>query len=493
MGAVVAASLAARVFLAIDRPLWHDEVFTVWVSRLDIRQMIEVLRTDSGPPLFYLLEKPFVLAAEALHRSDKILRLLPLSASVLLIAGYRTLADRKSRLLFVLLCATSPLLLLYAAEARTYALLALLDFVLFFLGLRGRETWGRLVAAAAVTALTLFLHYIAILFVVAVALVAIPLRRWRSLVAIGVGTAAFLPWLPILLHQPKDAISWMQEPIGRSLVGFFSALGGSGRIPASLGTPVPGPFVAIGAVFAVFSLAGIVRPTRDVGAAAACVLLTLSGILMLSLFRPIAFPGRSEMAVLPIWIWAVASAAQTRRITRYGALATILLGTLSLVLLLVNSQRRNPTFVEALEATKEWARPGDVLFAGPGFYLPARLALDRGRLPLTLRAFPADIADHPGWFLPVAPSSRDYAAVEQRLDETRDGERTFLLLHPYYLTSALLQTLRARGQTLAILGRPDALLLLWTPEPLSHPQARPFAPEALRPEPERSRQPRAER
>ena len=116
LGAVVAASLAARVFLAMYRPLWHDEVFTVWVSRLDIRQMIEVLRTDSGPPLFYLLEKPFVLAAEALHRSDKILRLLPLSASVLLIAGYRTLADRKSRLLFVLLCATSPLLLLYAAD-----------------------------------------------------------------------------------------------------------------------------------------------------------------------------------------------------------------------------------------------------------------------------------------------------------------------------------------------------------------------------------------
>ncbi|HEY3122471.1 MAG TPA: hypothetical protein VGK70_00240, partial [Thermoanaerobaculia bacterium] len=86
--------------------------------------MVRILRLDSGPPLFYLLEKPFVSAAEVLALPDAAARFLPFVAIAVLFAAGRSLPPG-ARLRFLWLAASSPLLLLYASEARAYGVLAL--------------------------------------------------------------------------------------------------------------------------------------------------------------------------------------------------------------------------------------------------------------------------------------------------------------------------------------------------------------------------------
>jgi uncharacterized membrane protein len=237
----VALSCAARLWLLAARPLWHDEVFTVWASRQTPPQLVHLLRFDSGPPLFYLLEKPFIMAAERLGLSDGVARLIPFLALLLLFAGARSLRRGAPRRRFLLLSASFSFLLLYAAEARAYALLALLGLSLFLVSTRESSRAGGIALIALTTALLLWTHYLALFLVASLLLVAVLQRRRESILGIGAGALLFLPWLPVLLAQPHAALSWMREREGDSAIGFLAALGGGMRVPPPFGRPLPAP------------------------------------------------------------------------------------------------------------------------------------------------------------------------------------------------------------------------------------------------------------
>ncbi len=463
MGAVVAASLAARVFLTMYRPLWHDEVFTVWVSRLDIRSMIEVLRTDSGPPLFYLLAKPFVRLAE-MAQSDVLARLLPFAAISCLFAPALRPSKESARIWFVALAAGSPLLLVYAGEARAYGLLALLDFALFFLLFRGEPSRGRLAGAAALTALALWTHYLAILFVAACALLLLVRRRFPCLAALCVGALVFLPWIPVLTVQPRQATAWMREPLGDSLLAFVSSLGGAGRIPSPQGGPLPGILVTVGLLVAIALLLSVAHAGRqdpECADAAALSLLTMLLVLAASLLRPVAFAGRSEVAILPIWLWSVARAATPGRMARWVTGASVAVGAVAALLLLA-APKSVPSSSRAVGLVRQLAHREDRVIATAAFYLPARLASDRGTLAAPVTPIPRELASHPGWFAQAPLSQQDVQALDEALAALSGSRRAFLLLHPFYYTPQMAQRLAVRGHGQVLFERPDALVLVWT-------------------------------
>ena len=93
----------------------------------------------------------------------------------------------------------------------------------------------------------------------------------------------------------------------------------SGAFPSPFGPPVPQALfaagLAAGAVLAVL----VFRATSEdaPGRSPRCSCSSSSPLsLAASVWRPIAFAGRSEMAVLPVWIWAVARAAARDREVR---------------------------------------------------------------------------------------------------------------------------------------------------------------------------------
>lgn len=446
------------------RPLWSDEFFTVWASGLPLPGLLAALRHDSGPPAFYLLEKPFVRLGEALG-ADGISRALPFLAAFLLLFAARSLPRGPARRIGILLLGTHALLGLYAAEARAYALLALLSLLLFRFALAGEERPGRLAAALGLATLALYTHYLAMPAVAALVLLALVRRRRRTALALSGAALLFLPWIPVLAAQPAAAISWMREPVGASAVGFLSALGGVGRIPLPFGPPLPPILPALGLAAGVALLWAVLAFARRDPEARDAILFVagvLGAALAVSLWIPFAFAGRTEMAVLPVWIFAVARAAERSRAARACGIAAAALGLIALGLLAAGPHPP-PSAARAASALERLARPGDTLFAGPGLYLPLRIAADRGRLAAGLSAFPGEVADHPGWWEPAAPGASDYEKVSAATREAR-GE-VWLLLPPGFVTPQLEEILRARGSVRELPLRPEAVLLHWTRAP----------------------------
>ncbi|MEO8191968.1 MAG: hypothetical protein ABI682_16675 [Acidobacteriota bacterium] len=461
MFALAGVAAAARLWLLLSRPLWHDEIFTLWASRLSFRTLIDALRLDSGPPLFYVLEKPFVRLAEALSLSDTVARVLPWIAASLLALFAMSLPRGASRRWFVLLCSAAPLLLLYGAEARAYALLALIDLAVFVLLLRGPESGARLALGGAAAVAGLMTHSVAILFTGAAVAVAAARGRWRSVAALCAAGAVFAPWIPVLLRQPREAAAWIREPVLVSAGGFLSSLGGAGRLPPNFGVALPAALVLAGAAVAVAAALFTLRSADpDVRAAAALTLLTLAGVGAVSLYRPAAFAGRTEMAVLAVWLWGIAAAARSSRPAKICAGAVLVISALSAVAVLASPPPRSVP-AEAVAALVPRLRPGDAVVAGAGFYLPARLAADRGKIQGPLESYPSDLALHPGWFTPRPPTDDDVAAVERSLSSSASGRRKYFLLHPLQESPKLAELLAAQGTARVIARLPDAVLILF--------------------------------
>ena len=421
---------------------------------------MRALRVDSGPPLFYLLEKPFVAAAEAFGFPDTVARLLPFLALLLLFAGARSLPRGAPRRHFLLLAASSPFLLLYAAEARAYALVALLGLVLFLFTVHDAPGFRRIALIALTTALLLWTHYLAIFLVASLLVVTVVQKRRLSAFGIGVGVALFLPWLPVLLAQPEAATSWIREPMRDSAVGFLAALGGGIRVPAPLGPPLPEPllFLACAAGIALLvSVSLLLRtPQPQERAGRAVVLLTLAGILAASFRRPVAFAGRSEMVVLPIWLWLLSRSGGESLAVRRGLGAAAAIGAVSSLLLFFSPRPALP-YAAIVERVEAEAHDGDLVVATANLYLPSRLARDRGRLAADLHALPADLADHPGWFLSRSPSEADYRQLARDIARVKPDRNVFLLLDPAFWTPNLQQILAARGPVRSLARFPEAV------------------------------------
>jgi hypothetical protein len=459
---IAAASVAARLWLLVQRPLWFDEIFTVWAACLPIESLLSVLRNDSGPPLFYVLEKPFVLAAERLFHSDAAARLLPFLAILGIFAGVRALPSSGPRRRFVLLAAASPLLLLYSAEARAYGLLALLVFALFLLAAVSRETPAALAAIAVLSAAALYTHYLAVFAVGAIVLVAAAEKRWRPALAAVAGSLTFLFWVPVLKSQPPAAMAWMEERSADVVLGFFSALGGAGRVPPPLGPLLPAPLVVLGAVLFVLLAIGLALRWREepaVRRAAAFLVLFFGAALFASRAGPVAFAGRTEMAVLPVWIWAIALGGERSRLVRLAGVASFAVAGISFALLLAPRTESYPSRV--LDALVANGRREDVLFAGAHFYLPARLAAERGRLPMAVHAFPAEQAAHPGWTAGARPTRDDLAAVEAALERVPPRGRIFFLVPPSY-ARVLGPLVSGRGVRRRLAGSEEMLFFSWS-------------------------------
>ena len=461
LGVVILLASAARALLLVVKPIWHDELFTLWVARRSSASLWEALRYDSGPPLFYWLEKPFVWLGEALSR-DEAARLLPFLVILLLFVGAFSLKPQAPRFRFVILLAVSPLLLIYSAEARAYGVLAAADFGVFLLLFRYRPTAARLCAAAFLVAFALWTHYLAIFFVVSAAFLLMLRRRWKPLAAILAGSLLFAPWLPILTAQPVEATTWMREPVGKSVVGLLSALGGAGRIPDPLGGPLPDFFLWIAA--AVGLLAVLVLTLKGDEALRdpiALVLLTTCLVIAASFKRSVAFAGRSEMAVLPLWLWVMAQSSIGNRAMRWVVHASVACALMASVsILAVHREEPDPSRATAVIAGL--AQKDDLVIAAASFYLPARLAHDRGELAAPVLPLPQELARHPGWFTADIPQDADYRVIEMALARLMPNARAFALLPPAFRTARFASILGARGVVRVMSERPQTVVLVCT-------------------------------
>ena len=210
--AAIAVAVVAGVVLrlATRSDLWLDEALSVNIARLPVGDLLDALKRDGHPPLYYLLlhvwMKAFGQGDEAVRSLSGLCSIATLPLAWL--AG-RRYGGRATAVALVVLLATNPFAIRYATEARMYALVTLLVVAgwLAVTSALGDRSTPALAGVALTTGLLLLTHYWSIYLVGAVGLTLL-WHRWRGrreatrvLLAMAVGCLLFVPWLPSFFAQ----------------------------------------------------------------------------------------------------------------------------------------------------------------------------------------------------------------------------------------------------------------------------------------------------
>jgi hypothetical protein len=230
------------------RPVWHDELYTLALARLPVRDLVAALVVDSGPPLHYMLCH-LLFALMGWQEGSMLGTLMVRLPSVLAFAFIpwvvwkaRPVGDRGGMWGPLMVVAWLPLLY-FGTEARAYALLALVNAVLWIRGPRWIERGGRWTFCfAALAACLPLLHYTGFVSFVMLPALALfmPRQRRRALtLALALAALPALAWMPVMLGAPADSMGWVATEAGPGKPGLatVSVLAPAGPFPALFEAP----------------------------------------------------------------------------------------------------------------------------------------------------------------------------------------------------------------------------------------------------------------
>ena len=419
--------VAVVVRFATVSALWLDEAQTVAIARLPLGGIAEGLRHDGCPPLFYVLLHGWMrvlgdgeLAVRAL---SGLFGVAPLP--LMWIAG-RRLGGTTVAWSALILLAASPFAVRYATEARQYSLVVMLVLIGYLAVaelLERPDSRRAAIGAGVVTGALLLTHYWALylLVVTGVTLVVVARRASspardgarRGLVAMAVGSLAFLPWLPTFLYQVANTgTPWGGAGRLRSMVDTVFHFAGGYWDPGLLVGMITYGLMGL----ALFGRAIDERHvefhlhTRPGGRHLAIVGFgTLAVAIVATVIGRSAFAVRYASVMFPMVILLAALGMKVlldHRI-RHGILALVVVTGFWGIAPNVFGDRTSASRVAA--ALREGVEPGDVVAYCPDQLGPSVSRLlpdDMGAAHLTFpRATPPQVVD---WV--------DYAAVNEAAD-----------------------------------------------------------------------------
>ena len=212
---IVVLATAVR-FATLGMPSYSfDEYLTVFDIHKSFLGTLQAVRHDVevNPPLYFVVAwgwQKVLGNSEVALRSLSALTVAPTVPVVY--AGARELSSRRAGLVAAALATTSPLLIWYSQDTRTYALLVFLSALsfLFFVYSLNREEPRWLLAWVLASVLALSTHYFAVMVVVPEAawlLLRARAGRARAMLAVaGVGCAG-LALIPLYAAQQDHAVS----------------------------------------------------------------------------------------------------------------------------------------------------------------------------------------------------------------------------------------------------------------------------------------------
>jgi uncharacterized membrane protein len=371
----LAAGLVLRVL--VDSPLWLDEALSVNIARLPVPDLLDALRRDGSPPLYYLLLHVWVGwfgTGDAAARSLSVVfsvATLPLAW----LAG-RRLGGHTSAWAAVLLLAASPFAVRYASETRMYALLMLLA-VGAWLALTAslvRPTVPRLAALGLVTGLLALTHYWALYLVAAMFLAACWLTRdggtrpaaLRVVGAMAAGGLLFVPWLPSFVFQARHTGTPWGDPGGMRIFRYALEGWSGGRGPVS---------VALAAILCVLAAAAVLRRRRGDRDPALVLAWLVAGTLGIAAAAELAvgvsFALRYTAIVFPLFVLLAAVGAHRIPGRRSGSVLVAAGTVVSLVAAVPNVRHLRTNAAAVARAVASGFRPGDVVVYCPDQLGPA--------------------------------------------------------------------------------------------------------------------------
>ena len=336
---------AARIPLLLVRAPFFDELFTRWISAKPFAEIVAALRWDSGPPLYYfvvhLLGDPSVAAT-------RVLSLVCAAISIVLIL-------RSTRA--ALLLAVLPPAILFAADARAYAMCAMFVTMAVLAIDNDRPFVGAVALVAAA-----YGHYYGVLLF-PLLLIGRPVDR-RRVLALATALLLYIPGFWLALHQPAEARAWM-----------------TGAWPDALFIRPPIALAIIGAIVLAMSL----RANRY----ALMVLIPLILALALRVYVPMRF---EAVIAAPLVLWIAESLKANRfRIALTTALVAICVLWTTLGILDHASRPLDP-----YRQAARWVAaniPANETIVATGYCYLETITNGHARAI----TFPPEQALHPGW------------------------------------------------------------------------------------------------
>lgn len=410
--------LALRVHGIARESIWLDEAVSIRSSQGSVSEVCQANARDTTPPLYFLgllVWRTVFGDSDALVRSYctawSMMGLALIYAFGCLLGGHRLGSTA------LLLAAVSPFDIYYAQEARMYAQMAalgLLSSVLLWtwlVGERGRRAWVLPAYAASILALVMT-HYVGICLVVtqaafACAWLLLTRQRVRLLHYCAAGVLAavgFAPWYAYVRHVSSGFVtaffSWIPPPTPASLVNFLWREFVWGMNPATQDAWwIPGVLLVCGiCTLLVRMVAGgaAARPVSR-GATGYLVVLLFGPVFLAAalscLYRPIYYPPRFALLVLPPFILLCAAGALS--LARSDVRCTVVGGgcVLSLVALFMqNGVVHKVDWRLLAKAWREQGPPACIEFFPPYDYAPALHYISPPVPKLTLKLLEAQRA-----------------------------------------------------------------------------------------------------
>ncbi len=252
LGAVVSIVSVGRASFSLDESVSTSLAVSSWHTFTQT-----VVHREANMSLYFVLLRAWV----HLGPSETVARTLSVAASVgalaVVMVVARRLFDRRTALICGLLLAVDPLVVLFAQEARGYALGLLLvsaSSALFARGITGRSGWGTWAAYALVSALAAYANFWAALVPLAhlVSVAVLPAGRvpWRRLLPTGVALAALLVPLALLIHSTDSSgVNW-------------AAGSSAGRVISKVRAAVPHLLIDVAVVLVVIVVVAVVVALR---------------------------------------------------------------------------------------------------------------------------------------------------------------------------------------------------------------------------------------
>jgi len=189
-------------------PMWNDELFTVRAARLPIDAMLEMVRGDVHPPLYFLLAHYWIQIApggETLAQLRMLSVVFALLTTIALDRLWLKHVPGRLRAWCLALWTLSPCMLLYSRMARSYSLQVLAFIVVAWAAWRWSEeigSWKKLLIWAGSLAALLYTHYVpGIAAWIGTDLLLLRYARRRPnqlLMGNAIVLTAYLPWLMTL-------------------------------------------------------------------------------------------------------------------------------------------------------------------------------------------------------------------------------------------------------------------------------------------------------
>jgi 4-amino-4-deoxy-L-arabinose transferase-like glycosyltransferase len=442
-GAVLRFALIAR------QPIGYDEDFTAVVVHQPVGRMIDIVSRDSAPPLFYLLERAVVVAADFLGLAGLggpggpvALRLVPTLAGIaaipLLAALARRVGGDRAGIWTAVFAAFVPTAVMLSGFVRMYGAASTLTVAAALLMWRAVEKPGpwRWAAYTLAAAAAVWMDYFSAVALAGIFVAAVWLRPDRRVVAAAfiataVACASIAPWLYVAQAQLQHTGQgfWVL-PLGPTMIGGTYCQLFMGP-PIDWGIPfglvlVGLQFAAVLAGSAALVWAAVIwrRLGAEARRAAVYCLLAAGGVALLtlvSIWRPVLDARYASVMWLPLFaLVGVGLAAMPRR---YATLLVAAVAVPTLALGVVTTHRETSSLVPQLDAE---VGPHDLAAAAWDHYL---ILLDETIPAVQSRLHVLSTTDLP-WYLGTAayPDGAVIAAVPQ--DVIANNGRIFWVADP---------------------------------------------------------------